>query len=730
MTNRRPLALGAALAIGFGSLFAASPAMAEDTETPIDQQVAETGAETAPAETPADETPAEEAPANEAQAEETPAEEAPVEAPTETEVKTLDQAGVELVATGENAAGETVVVATGKLDTKAADKAIAKFAEDRGADTAVTVELAAAPEAWAADEVVGGQGYAGFGDDDYLYACSIGFTAFTSAGDPALLSAGHCAFDQNGDSISPVALTQPDQEPAVGGEGYAFPGDQPVRLGQFAFAQFGGPNGTAGSDGDPNSTDVSVVNVSDTSAKLLPGVTNWTTAGATTGSLADATIKVKSVGAAKVGEVSKAGRTTGYTTASIKSTDIVDGWSRIESSWVRGFSSDVEAAPGDSGGSVIQGNTAVGLISGGLTPEQNNGVQWTWSTSLRHALEFTGGAEVRLDIDAPVVQSPAEGATVEPGSDIVVAVADNASDLSVSYSPNSGDSRPVNGATVTITAPEDPGTYTVSLTATNGFSASKTTTFDFTVGEVSTTLPAPTINNVDTENTDVTLTGTGEPGATVTIAGGASGSTTVGDDGNWSIDLSLDYGNYAVTATQSLEGETSRSANGSIVVRPSAPKITSITDGQKFTEENSPSTISGTGVNGAEVTVTAEGKLAGSMVDAQQGNGSFADGAPVTEGEWTVDFGEKFEAGTWTATAVQTVNGVDSKPTTVAFSVEGAVIVPNPNPNPGEGGNGGETLPVTGGDAFLPLGLAAGAALLLGGGALALATRRTRASKA
>ena len=721
VTNRRPLAFGAALAIGFGSLFAASPAMAEDAETPIDQQVADTGAETTPAET---EAPAE-APAETTEA---PAEDAQAEAPTEEEAATLEEAGVELVATGTNAAGETVVAVIGNTDDAKAEKAITSFAVERGADSAenvVTVELPKAPEAWADDEFVGGQGYAGYGSDDYLYACSIGFTAYTAAGDPAFLGAGHCAFNQGGAQISTVALTQPNQEPAVGGEGYVFPGGQPTELGQFVFAQFGGPNGTVGADGDENSTDVSLVDVTSDTAKLVPAVTDWTSAGATTGSAADSAVKVKNVGAAAVGEVSKSGRTTGFTTGAVRDGDILDGWSTIEDRWVRGFSSNVKAGPGDSGGSVIQGQTAVGLISGGVEGTETQ-EQWTWSTSLRHALAFTDGAEVALDIDAPVVQSPVAGATVEPGSDIVVAVADNATDLDVSFRPNTGETVPVNDATVTLTAPTEPGEYTLRLTASNGHSKSETTEFTFTVGEVSTTLPAPTINNVDTENPAVTLTGTGEPGAQIGLAGGVSATTTVGEDGNWSIDLDLDYGNYEVTATQSLDGETSPSATGSIVVRPSAPKITSPTDGQVFTEENAPSTVSGTGIEGAEVNVTAEGQLAGAMVDAKDGNGSFAD-APVAEGEWTVDFGQQFEAGSWTATATQTVNGVESKPATVSFTVEGAVIVPNPNPNPGEGGNGGDELPVTGGDALLPLGLAAGAALLLGGGALALASRRNKA---
>ncbi|MBK0422281.1 hypothetical protein JD292_09370 [Leucobacter sp. CSA2] len=752
MTKRRPLAFGAALAIGFGSLFAASPAMAESTEAPNDQNIADSGAAPSEAKTAETTAPRADAPTTDATddakaAPQAPAAEKPatkpsddaVAAPSKEEVKNLDQAGVELVAVGLNDEGKTVVVTTAAPETKEADQAIQSFAETRGAETpsdVVTVELPNAPKSFAAGDVVAGAGYITLDvTNNKMFACSIGFSAWGAGKKPAVLSAGHCGFGATDNPLKDTILSIPDQEPAVGGEGYGYEKD-PVRFGSFNFVQFGGPGSTIGANNDQNSTDVSAIDVNtDGGWNLKPEVTTWKTAGPSLDSLGGDTVKIKSVGDATRTGVTKSGRTTGYTSGTVSNEDIINGWSRIEDKWVKGFSSDVKAAPGDSGGSVIQGTKAVGLISGGLTPDQNNGKQWTWSTSILDATRIAG-YEVALDIDAPKV---ATGTTVAPGASIVVNAPTNATKVAES---TSGASANVSGGNATFTAPTTEGTYTYSFTAQNGMSSSKATSFAFTVEKPDTTVGAPTIKNVDSELSDVTITGTGTPGATITLGGDATGTATVDAKGNWSVKAGFEIGSHSVTATQTIDGKTGPAATGKVVVRPVAPKITSIKDGQNFKDTNAPSTISGTGIEGARVDVAVEGKLAKAMAEA--GKAPFADGAAGADGTWTVDFGEKFKPGTFTASATQTVNGVKSKPTAVKFTVEGGVAVnPNPNPNPGtnpgtdpagnpgDGNTGGDdgNLAVTGGDALLPLGIAAGAALLLGGGVIAFAARRMRADR-
>ncbi|HWS52087.1 MAG TPA: S1 family peptidase, partial [Microbacterium sp.] len=407
---RRPLALTAAATIALGGLFFGSPAYAEDAaEQPVEQTTEPTAEATATPTAEATEQPT-------APAAEEPVEDAPPAEVVEA-AEAAEEEGVTIVAFGVNAAGEDVVVVTAEsTDVAEGDAAIEAFTDSAKIDDANVVTVPTAPVAFAEGEVVGGQGYIGI-LGEMAYACSIGFSAFAPDGSPALLSAGHCAYDQNNVKLSDTTLTIPNQEPAVGGPGYEVPA-LPILLGEFGFAQFGSTDNAPGSNGDAAATDISVIDINDLAGySLVPEVTNWTTAGTSLGSLADGTIPVKSVGSPVAGSISKSGRTTGFTSGTIDGNDLLDGWAQIEDRWVRGFSSNTVAAPGDSGGAVIQGTTAIGVISGGT--EAAPGVeQWTWATSLVNALPKINGYEVALDLDAPAVTSPASGSTVVTGTTI------------------------------------------------------------------------------------------------------------------------------------------------------------------------------------------------------------------------------------------------------------------------------------------------------------------------
>ncbi len=713
MTKRRPLALGAAAAIGFGSLFIASPAIAEEiTESPITTETSEV--QNAPEEnitSPEDSN----APAEDSNA---PAEDAP-----ETEDSTvpdeisddnaeeLDKAGV--VAFGTNEDGNPVVVieatdAATIAEAEANPSAFTEVKEILGTDVAPEiVPVKATPKPFAEGDVVAGSGYASPGQFisggetvNGLFACSIGFNAFTAEGDPAILSAGHCGYDALGNAMTANFLTIPGEEPAVGGEGYEFT-DPPVQFGAFSFAQFGGPNGTTGSNGDVNSTDVSVIDVAPNGWNLLPEVTNWTTAGAALDSLSNGTIPVKTVGSPATGAVSKSGRTTGFTNGNVSANDILDGWSMIEDRWVRGFSSNVQAGPGDSGGSVLQGTTAVGLISGGLTPEQNNGVQWTWSTSLVHALAFTD-VEVALDIDEPTV-TPAAGSQVPAGSEISVTVPSNATELVVGFG-QAGDVRPVTGGeTVIVNAPNEIGEFTYSFTATNGQSSSATVEYTAEV-----VLAGPVIHPVDTDSTTFTLSGLGVVGAEINgTAGDLPFTAVVEADGSWSTELELEIGAYVATATQTVDGEESDASSADLLIRPVAPVITSIAEGSSFAAAKAPSSISGTGSEGATIVVAW---------------GDQAVETTVVDGAWTVDFGAPLAAGDYALAATQNVNAVSSYVTAVNFSVLADATVPPANPGNGDLAN-------TGGAPLMPLGIAAFAMLLVGGAVTIAMARRKKATE-
>ncbi|WP_200332246.1 hypothetical protein [Leucobacter sp. L43] len=713
MTKRRPVALGAAITIGFGSLFFASPAFANEVKQPADQQ-----------------------------AQEVPAEK------TELETKVIESAAAFKAATGETpvAAGENSADGLVILADKAAktDKVLDYAEAIRNGEVSGVSQILFADEAvaFAETDVVGGAGYL-YETNEGGFACSVGFPAWSPEGDPAVISAGHCTADG---AAGETMLSKPSTDPANGGTG----GDVSTAgaLGDFGFYRFGGENSPEGAENDPASTDVSVIDVTNSALTTVPEVTNWTSADSD--DLSQSTVSVRGIADPVSGAVAKSGRTTGYTEGNTLVTledengqpatgEILDGYVRIDGRWVHGFLSSTEAAPGDSGGAVMQGENAVGVVSGG--PETG---EWLWSTRLQDALEYTGGYEVALDIDEPVVKTDVSNG-VAGGSDIVVTVPSNAKELSVGQG-QSGDVIPVEGTEVSFTAPNEPGNYSYTLVAQNGKSKSDSVELNFEV-----VLAAPVVDNITSEGTDVTLTGTGVPGAelAITVTPEADGAEpvsltgTVKEDGTWSVPTELEYGNYTVSATQTFEGETSAAGTGTVSVVPAAPSITSIEPGTTFEAADAPSSISGTGIEGAEVVV----KLNGEVVEEPAEGQASALAAVAGDGTWTIDLGAQLSAGTYTVEATQAINGATSSATSLVFNVAAAPVTPvapvdpgtpgapadpsNPAAPGGQGGTGGAELVNTGtGFSMLPFGLAALGMLILGGGAIVFTQRRLQATAA
>ncbi|MGX9798511.1 Ig-like domain-containing protein [Pediococcus acidilactici] len=158
---------------------------------------------------------------------------------------------------------------------------------------------------------------------------------------------------------------------------------------------------------------------------------------------------------------------------------------------------------------------------------------------------------------------------------------------------------------------------------------------------------APDINKVTAG--DRTISGTGKPGATVNVTlddGTVIGTATVDADGNWTVNvpgaINLKEGNV-VTATQIFDGVTSEKSSRPVDPKPvvEAPHINKITEGDPV--------ITGTGIPGAEVTVTlADGTVIGTVTVDKDGN-------------WSVNVGDVELQSGKVVNAVQTVNGVTSK---------------------------------------------------------------------
>lgn len=561
--------------------------------------------------------------------------------------------------------------------------------------------------ALAATDVVGGAGYISPIDATSGALCSVGFSGWTPEGDPAVITAGHCNADG---TLTQSFLTVPSRDQAAGGTQPAIA----APLGTLGFSQFGGPGNSEGANGNASSVDIATIDVTNVTLDLLPEITDWTT----TSDLSKSTTDVRAVGKAQLNtSASKSGRTTGLTSGTVTA----EGWMQVQEEdevrWVYGFA--VEGAPGtvaggDSGGAVFQGETAVGVVSGG-DPATGS---FMWAADLQAGLERTGGYTVALKIDAPVLTTPADGGTVAVGGKIS-GTAPGGSTVKVTPAVGDAFEATTDGSgNWSFPAPDKLGDYDFSLQAVNGYNTSAKVDASVVVKAEAPVIVSPVDGSI-VENELTAISGTGLAGATVTLSGDATGTAKVSASGQWSVKTDLGIGTYSVTAVQARDGQTSAEATSSFTVAPSAPTISGIQDGATYSGAAVPTSVSGTGVAGAKVVVTInDAKVGETTVDE--------------DGTWSIVLPAALGEGSYAVVATQTVEGVSSS-ATVSFAVA-AVPAPSPSPSgtpaPGGNGNGGAGnggagnggngggLAVTGMGDVAPFAWGAAALLLAGFGAL------------
>jgi hypothetical protein len=173
--------------------------------------------------------------------------------------------------------------------------------------------------------------------------------------------------------------------------------------------------------------------------------------------------------------------------------------------------------------------------------------------------------------DAPVIVTPADGTTVtdstptvsgtaEPNSGVVV----KEGDVTICTSPVDGDG---NWSCDPTTALSN-GDHTFTATATDAAgntSDPATTTFTVDATDQGTAPDAPTVSSPQDGSTDnpgnVQITGSGDPGAVVTVKEGGNTlcTTTVNNDGSWNCTPSapLSDGTHTIDVTQTENGQTS-----------------------------------------------------------------------------------------------------------------------------------------------------------------------------
>ncbi|MCD2498839.1 S1 family peptidase [Microbacterium nymphoidis] len=625
-------------------------------------------------------------------------------------------------AVGVDADGKVVILATEKDKNL---RSSAPSAADEFADKHSNVEvryLKGEITSLSSNDLVAGAGYlAADGDGQIKGACSVGFPGWTPDGKPAFISAGHCT-DDGASTIAAVEV--PSTAEANGGPGFE-PG---AVIGELGFSQFGGPNNTQGAENDVKSVDISVYDVLNPDLNLIPGVTDWSSADSD--DLAASIVsKVTAVGTADFGPIARSGRTTGYTTGDVTYTNL---WFLVDGTrYVHGFGTDAHSDHGDSGGAMVQGTTAVGVLSAGGT--LTDGSEITLGADLIDGLALTGGYSVLLDIAEPTV---ATSGKVTPGTTISGTATPG---LTVVVTPETGDPITVtadDAGNWSFPAPAAWGEYKFSVIAKDGgYNKSDAVTGAVTIVPAAPTFTAPAN---PTETSVSKVTGTGVKGATVTLTGDIEGTATVKDDGTWviTVDPAATYGNYNVSATQTIGGQTSAAADLRFDVIPTAPVITAPENGATFTEGTTPAAVTGTGIVGATVTVSLNGEKVGTteVVAATQtpapsasaGAAALAAEANAAEetGTWVIALPAGLAAGTYTVTATQAIDSISSNAAEVAFTVE-AVVAPTTPPTTGPAPK--PTLPTTGQGDATPLAL--GALFLFVAGGVIMASRRIRAAK-
>ncbi|MBD3942225.1 hypothetical protein IF188_11010 [Microbacterium sp. NEAU-LLC] len=403
----------------------------------------------------------------------------------------------------------------------------------------------------------------------------------------------------------------------------------------------------------------------------------------------------------------------------------------------------VEDSTPDISGTAEPGSTVTVSIDGvdaGTTPADDTGA-WTFTpttpledgehTVVATATDDAGNVspeseEVAFTVDtsligapqAPVITSPADGDVLASPTPPITGTAEANSTVTViidGAEAGTTTASPTGDWTFTPTTPLEDGEHTVVVTSTDGAgnvsppSNEVTFTVDASAPEAP-VITGPADGEVLATPTPA-ITGTAEPGSTVTvIIDGEEAGTTIADgNGDWTFTPTtpLDDGDHTVTATATdaagNTGPESEPVTFTVdTTPPAAPVITSPTDGSS-TDDTTPA-VSGTAEPGSTVNVVIDGVLAGSTTADENGEWTFTPTSPLAPGEHTI-----------TATATDAAGNVGPASAPVTVTVQAATTTPPPPPVSGG-------LPATGLDS--PWGALVLATMLIALGVVTMRLRR------
>ncbi|NEE02526.1 LPXTG cell wall anchor domain-containing protein [Phytoactinopolyspora halotolerans] len=600
------------------------------------------------------------------------------------------------------------------------------------------------------DDLKGGYGYVSFVGEEPNSRCSIGFNGYDGGGSDRVLTAGHCGVDgPDGNDLGDVYHLDLDEP--VGPDGVASLDD----LGEFIGAHVPGSNhfgfevwhdgGLIDATGDWGN---------------VPQVSQW---GGGAGSPQDGAVTVYDHIAPMVGqEACSSGATTGWTCGEVFAEDEQVNYG--DEAHVQGFIFGACMFGGDSGGSIVVGNYALGVNSGGSVlpdgstcadwvPGDHIGIGYALTGTEYNAFELFGSDwELNVEVATPEVDATAN----ESGATLDGTVANAAANHSVSVTVDGlGDfEADVNADgefTVEIDEALEVGAeYSYTATASYGaYSQSEAATGTFTVEEGE---PEPDVAELvidspsdgqTTSNTRPPFEGTGEPGAelTLTVGDNEFGAATVGDEGDWTLepDSDLPVGQrFDATVTQVAGEDVQEATVSDLGIEADEVTITVPEDGAEVSGDV---VFEGTSFPGASIGLQIEGEIevsAGELAAADDHLDDWPGEFEIDDqGNWTFDPDEDLENGSYTLTAMATMEGGDPELTDSEASVDFTVNNDQGGDEDGGDENGGDEggdedggdLPDTG-SSSMPMILIGVGLLAAGGGAVALRARRNAASNA
>ncbi|AMT93663.1 hypothetical protein A2T55_07645 [Brevibacterium linens] len=520
--------------------------------------------------------------------------------------------------------------------------------------------------------LVGGAGYRMTlpNSPELVGLCSIGFSGWDSQGNQVLVTAGHCAEELNeaGQTLgeAPIAdLELPSKAQAVTKEKSSAPANTGAP-GSWKYHQYGfsGASKPSSEAEEKQAIDFATVKVND-GFTTKAEVTDWTSAGQDDLSLK--TTKVSEIGDPVVGQsITKSGRTTGVTTGTVRTgVDDKMNYAQVSGRFVHGFEVTGNAGAfsdhGDSGGAVYQGDTAVGVISGGA-PDGS----MSWVADLKNSIAKSGQS-FTLDDPNEEPEAPAaptvEDQTIEPKGAITGKAAAGA-DVKVTWTgaaEGEATAKADDSGNFTLEGPEAEGDYDAKAVATVDGQTSEAASFTVTVKASDDSDGGADADGADSnaeadaDSTDADASaGADDKDADADADGKDADASTAadGDDAD------------ASAAADGKDDEADSDADGD--EKPEAPKVgdQTVVEGGKITGKAAPN---------AEVNLTW--KAAG---DAQAGSAQ-AQAAPA-EGSVTVktDADGNFstdapaEAGEYAYSATVTANGQTSEATNFTVTVQAA----------------------------------------------------------